>query len=573
MGEKVISRADLGAIEKNLKYLSNAVSTINGNMAQLDNNINAVNSNVALVDDKLEDLYTKFNEFIQNDAKVKEIQLAETRMVKVRQEIEKKFGHYDELRRHTTGILQAVDTGIIRMDTIKTATEELMLNAPNYWLAPCLVSLSAWISDNKTLAERALNDAMKRNDEKTSLFFALVSRRIERYDACEAWIRRYFEMQDPYNLEREMVVIIDAYSSGLFGPDNKSECGEKIIKWLKEVKDNDEIVEVQRKKWREYIKSKKTKGNHDQYKYLSKYSNTWNSLEESLDNSKLHEGLMTYFRGIFDGEIEVSPNVVVALDDLLMKLVTEFDKEELPLRNKELELECIIEANGDKNAAMNLVSRKKDALKEYVTFAQLLTNISISREETKASKLTQRLAVSLSKEWVIDAYGDVTMEYRSKVPSEIEIAVDDFKANTLEGENEKEIVDSFVAMVTDKENDELKRQKFGVGDYILSIVLGVVGIGTLLSGVGVAILLFVGGYIYYRKKVIKKRKVEIGEKYENYKDNGIQLIKAILAEVVDYRREFKANDNKFDESLNYIKGLSEHEYVCNHYSKARAILR
>ena len=53
-----------------------------------------------------------------------------------------------------------------------------MILAPRYWLAPCLIALSAWINDNKELADKALKEALKRNEEKTTLFFALVSRRV-----------------------------------------------------------------------------------------------------------------------------------------------------------------------------------------------------------------------------------------------------------------------------------------------------------------------------------------------------------------------------------------------------------
>lgn len=66
---------------------------------------------------------------------------AETRLVKIRQELEKKYGHYDIVRRTTTGILQADDIGIVKKDTISNATEELMISTPGYWLAPCLVAL------------------------------------------------------------------------------------------------------------------------------------------------------------------------------------------------------------------------------------------------------------------------------------------------------------------------------------------------------------------------------------------------------------------------------------------------
>lgn len=59
-----------------------------------------------------------------------------------------------------------------------------MISTPGYWLAPCLVALAAWINDQPELAEKAIKEGIKRNDEKTSLFFALSVAVRNRKEAC-----------------------------------------------------------------------------------------------------------------------------------------------------------------------------------------------------------------------------------------------------------------------------------------------------------------------------------------------------------------------------------------------------
>lgn len=136
------------------------------------------------VSDELSKLARDFHEYVEVAARQTERQLAETRLIKIRQELETKFGHYAEIRRTTTGVLQADDLGIVKKETITDVTEEMMITTPNYWLAPCLVALSAWINDKKDIADRALKEAIKRDDEKTSLLFALICRRADRKQAC-----------------------------------------------------------------------------------------------------------------------------------------------------------------------------------------------------------------------------------------------------------------------------------------------------------------------------------------------------------------------------------------------------
>ena len=169
MAERVIQQADLRTIENNLGAIHEDLRTI-------DSSVGTVNDNVKVVYDEIGALAKEFHDFVNLQQRANRLGQAETRLVKIRQELDKKFGHYDIVRRTTTGILQADDLGIVKKDTISTATEELMIETPNYWLAPCLVALAAWINDQPELAEKAVREGIRRNDEKTSLFFDLPPR-------------------------------------------------------------------------------------------------------------------------------------------------------------------------------------------------------------------------------------------------------------------------------------------------------------------------------------------------------------------------------------------------------------
>ena len=96
-----------------------------------------------------------------------------------------------------------------------------MISTPGYWLAPCLVALAAWINNQPELAEKAVKEGIKRNDEKTSLFFALICRRANRKNACLKWTQRYLANQDEENLDRNSIIILDAFASGLLGADTE----------------------------------------------------------------------------------------------------------------------------------------------------------------------------------------------------------------------------------------------------------------------------------------------------------------------------------------------------------------
>ena len=159
--------------------VSNALGTINKNLSTVNNNvleglkgIDVVHSAVGTIDNNLKVVYDEvgqlardFHDYVRKAENQHNVALAETRLVKIRQELETKYGYHAETRRTTIGIFQADDLELVRKDTITTATEELMLSAPGYWLTPCLVALAAWINDKPELADRAVREAIKRNDE------------------------------------------------------------------------------------------------------------------------------------------------------------------------------------------------------------------------------------------------------------------------------------------------------------------------------------------------------------------------------------------------------------------------
>ena len=170
---------------------------------------------------------------------------------------------------------------MLKKETIENLSEEQMLAAPRYWLAPCLIALSAWLNGNKELADKALLEALRRDDEKTSLFFALVARRGARYKASREWLDRYFGLQDPHNLEREIVILIDGFANGIFGPDARIKCGKQIEEWIKELSQKVGFVEEQHDQWKKALEAKVKELDANAYPYLKEYSSTWSRLQEN----------------------------------------------------------------------------------------------------------------------------------------------------------------------------------------------------------------------------------------------------------------------------------------------------
>lgn len=557
-----ISAANLSFIERNL-------GAIHQDLELIDSGVGTVNNNVKVVYSEIEALAQEFHDFVQIQVKANAKSNAQQQLIRIRQEMEKKFGHYDIVRRTTTGILQTDDLGIVKKDTISNATEELMISTPGYWLAPCLVALAAWINDQPELADRALREGIKRNDEKTSLFFALICRRADRKQAALKWTQRYLANQDEENLDRKTVIILDAFASGLLGSDSEGVVSKQMGEWMDHLAEKPGFVENQTKQWSDAINLKRKPLVSDDYTYLRKYSKTWPVLQDIMEGAMLHAEILDYFTVIFEQEASTD-TLKEQLDDILNSLVTDFDDEEIPLRKEEKYYQFVVDFDGDEKRARQNMAVEQTAFDTHKDFTQLLTDAAMKPESSHASVSTQKFAIALSKDWISNAYNDVTAQNRMKIPHEIEINVDTFNDKTTDGQNETEMIGRFNALINQEKAAALATcvltgfEKFclyggiaigAIGLIMLIAVNIFMGLIAVIAGVGMVINHF------SKKKQLETKRQNIEKQFEDKRTSGTQIIRATLAEVVDFRAEFALRDGESRKVIDFLDQISPEQYV------------
>src|SRR5258706_47388 len=308
---------DLSAVHSHLNRIQQNIEIVNSNLDVVHGRIEDVAGEQKLTKGRLELLHAVFTDFVAADQKDKARQYAATELVRVQQEIEQRFGHHDIVRRATTGILQATDAQVIRQNTMHTVTEQLMITTPSYWLAPALVALTAWIKDDRPLAEKASVEAIHRDDNKTSLFFSLVCRRARRADAATRWLGRYFQMQNPLAIDREVVVMLDGLANGVFGGSALTTCSNIIEQWLAELAEQAGFINEQIKRWAAHLDVMSPKPKDTDYPTLRQYSPTAPLLLASLCAARRNQVIHNFFSTLFTGALPISPTIEAAVDSLL----------------------------------------------------------------------------------------------------------------------------------------------------------------------------------------------------------------------------------------------------------------
>ena len=572
MSDKLISRADLSLIERSLSNLAGSVDYVNNRVDQVDDN-------VKIVYNEVEKLANEFREYVEMQSLANRKAEAKMNLSAIRDKLKDNFGHYDVVRRTATGILQANDLAIVKKELISSITEKQMIETPNYWLTPCLVALAAWINDDKDLAERALAEGIRRNDEKTSLFFGLICRRIGREGSSLKWLARYLEAQDEEKLDRKAVIVLDAFASGLLGNDTENFVYKQIQEWMSNLEAKPGFTERQLDNWRDAINSKRIPLQKGLYPYLEKYSHTWNSLQNVLEGANLNNDLYEYFKKIFDQK-EETKKLKVELDKILDSLVTEFDEEELPLKREEQFEELVVKYNGSESKAHAQMALEKSVYDDYRDFMQLLTDASMNPEESKSSVATQKFATALSRNNIVTAFNDVTAQNRMNVPYEIEINVDSFNDKTQDGEDEEEVLNRFENLVEQEKQADLSKLKLNMFEQFClfggaAVVLyGIVKSFMDKSFAFITIILGIGLIIYHftAKQKVQKLIQRTIESYSQKLESGKQIIRATIAEIVDFRIEFSEKDAESKKVLDFFEQIKPEEYIRRLTNSERKII-
>lgn len=555
-------------VHRSLSSVIDAVSMVSGQ-------VQTVAMEQAFTKQELQRLSDEFKAFLAADLRQKERQFAATRLIEIRQQLEKEFGHHDEVRRTATGILQATDAAIVRAETMRTAGEELIISCPGYWLAPALVALTSWIQDNIALAEKCLGEAIRRDDTKSSMFFALVCRRARRMESCALWLKRYLETQTPTVLEREAVVMLDAMANGVFGGTALSMCSAVLESWMAGLEERVGFTEEQRRRWAEALDLLAPKAGEDEYPTLRRYSPTWPALETALTAARRNHVVLSFFEKTFTGEIQVPPTLESAVDSLLASLVTNFDDEELPLRREERHVQLIVEEGGDRSAAMRRFQDEAHALEQTADFATMMTNVAMYPERYGGTQATVRYAISRCREWIIGGYQDLVALDRARMPGDVQLDCGSTKVTSRDGANEAELVDEVAKHYTDRTEKAVASVKITAQTWVGTILAGLAGLFVAAQWtvvLGLLILVGAGAYFFFQYRNLDTIREATRTALETERDEAMRVLRAGMAELADLRQEIAREDAKAESVTDFLSSLSSMQFVIKRPEQARAIL-
>jgi hypothetical protein len=530
----------LRTLEAALPPMAYALTAIDSKVEAIDHHVDALVERQGETQRFLASFYEEFHGYLEDYRRRAELQLAETRIVKVRQELERRFGHHDEVRRRVTGILQATDVAIVRAETVRTTAEELMLGAPRYWLAPGLVALMAWIVGERDLADRALAEALRRDPYKTNLFLTLICRRAGRPQAMSRWLGLYLRLLDPQAVDREVVVVLDAVATGTLGREAQDVFWQASLEWIEALRQIPGQVETQARRWLEVLEAERGRVEPEEFKLLRAHSAAWPALETALAGVRRNRRVAERFRRVVETSTLLPHSVISAVDGLLDTLIGRFDDEELPLRRQEQLLQLILDEEGDRERAEARMAVEEEALAEKVSFVGRLTDILMYPEQAGASLAAQRYAAAFSRDWILAAHQALVRRDGEQVPGQIDLEVGDWRGASRDGHNGQELAASLRSSFAARKAAEWAGVKLPAYAWLApaaGLIFTALALTGAVSWVFALVLLATGGLLFVLgKRNQGKRRAELAAKLDRESEEALQVLEAVLAELASYRR-------------------------------------
>ena len=288
-----------------------------------------------------------------------------------------------------------------------------------------------------------------------------------------------------------------------------------------------------------------------------------------MEGAELYANILEYFIDIFS-KPDSPETVKHQLDDIMNSLVTDFDEEEVPLRMQEKFEQFVVDYRGDEDRAQQSMQVEKTAFEEKKDFTQLLTDAAMKPESSHASASTQKLAIALSKDWIANAFDDVVAKNRMKIPNEIELNIDTFNDKTCDGENEEELCTRFNQLIDTEKATALAACVLTTFDkYLQYAGYGVAAVGVIMLFAGLAlfgVLAIIAGVAMVLNYMSKAKRVEVNRanittQFEQKRTSGLEILRATLAEVVDFRAEFADRDADAQKVKDFLEQITPEQYV------------
>ena len=202
-------RAEVSRLEAELRRIERENAVIQSEINSAVNSVNQANKDLNEYNKHVRDSLDRANNSINHSintalsayelqgqidvlySRFKAVELANKRIRALNNKKFYEFNNYRTIRKIVQGMLDNLNINMVSDRTIYKSVERQHLVTPDYWLTCVLISIMAWKSDDRILAEKAIKEACKLDKKSSSIFYMIFNMRMDRNEAAVKWFLEY----------------------------------------------------------------------------------------------------------------------------------------------------------------------------------------------------------------------------------------------------------------------------------------------------------------------------------------------------------------------------------------------
>ena len=544
--------------------MSNVYNLIN----QLDSAVNSfedkVNVHVQNVDTTTQriqattgQVYQKVQQFRDDLMKGEEKQIAHENIIRLDQVIKEQFGNYEEIRKTIIGVVRDFDINLVRNDTIEELSEDLWITSSRYWLSYALIAVTAWVNNYPEVARNALSESARKDAIKTSLFFCLLNLRFDRLETAKNWFKAYCRTLDPTMLQQETAVMIQAFLNGIFGKDKELEHEVLSIldEWIAIISENATLCEELVQEYVTYLNNL-GKGAEFNYEFISALCTNSSELKQSFEDVSKFDRIVNMIDAMdVESEAQNNENYKSRVDAVLINLITNYDQEELEIKNQQQYYRLVVENEGDIAVAEAQYQQFEALQNENFNIGKQMVEWVTYGDRTNTDVQVRKFALQSTKDWFRSALEKWTSALKTNCPLSYGIAIDGWTGVS----NARDLDEQVLSMKNYYENNKFKMvciNNFNIAAVIVFLISLAITVGSIVSTVkngftpalivGIVLMLASAGFIAFR--IISGLK-----KFAERVETNIRNLQMTIAQIVEFQRFFTENINKTDDILSKLE--------------------
>jgi len=531
----------------NASYVINQLDqSINSFEDRVDGRVNSVYSATNTVHSTALQIYEGIQRFKEDMMKGEQTQLAHENIMRIDQIIKEQFANHDAIRKTVMGVVRDFDINLVRNSTIQELSEELWITSSRYWLSYAMIAITAWVNNYPEVARNALAESGRRDDIKTTLFFCLMNLRFERMDAAKKWFCEYLKVLDPQMLQQETAVLLQAFLNGIFGKDKELEhhVTSLIDQWIGELNADAAACEELVAAYQNYIHNINPMATFP-YSALSQFCTNCEELRASYRDAAKYDQLIAVLQELdVEMERQDESNYKARVDAVLMNLISNYDAEELSLRNQQAYYRYIVDNQGDMDAAGAQFEEEQRLQSERFNIGKQFIRWAVYDDSEETDVHVRKFGMRNTRQWFRSALDQWDVQLQDSFPLNYHLAIDTWKG-TSNGEDQAEQV---TAMRNYFENNKFQNM-FVNTPNIAAVIVFVLSIGLAFATLYalVATVLSAGFLVFRVLKALKEYPKRVNAALEN--------LNACMEQIAEFRQNFADNRKKKDDVLRLLESI------------------